>query len=126
MKTILTILGIVLVVGFLAYPVFSDGHGWGWGHHMWGSRDRDHQYGYMHGWGYGNLSDAQRGKLEELERKFYQETEGIRNQIMNKSNELDGVLDSQNPDLERARELQREISDLRAELDQQELNYDLG
>lgn len=125
MKTILIILSIVLVVGFLAYPAFSDGHGWGWGHHMRGSWDRDHRYGHMHGWGYGNLSDAKRGKLEELDRKYYQETEGIRNQIVNKSDELDELLDSQNPDMERARDLQREISDLKADLDQKELNYDL-
>lgn len=36
MKTILTVLGIALWIGTFAYPAFSDGHGWGWGHHMMG------------------------------------------------------------------------------------------
>lgn len=125
MKTILTILGIVLLVGVFAYPALSNGHGWGWGHHMMGFWDRDHRYGHMYDRGYGNLSDEERDKLDELDRKYYQETEGIRNQIVDKSDELDALMDSQNPDLERARELQREISRLRADLDQKELKYEL-
>ena len=125
MKTLLTVLGIVLLIGFMAYPAFSDSHGWNWGRHMMGTWDRDCRHGHMHDPGYGNLRDAERGKLEELERQYYQETEGIRNQIMNKSEEPDELMDSQNPDLERARAIQRDISELRAELDQKDFDYEL-
>ena len=125
MKNVLIVLGIVLLVGVFAYPALSDGPGWGWGHHMRGYWDRDQGYGPMHDRGYGTLSDEERGKLEELDRKYYQETETIRDQIVNKSEELDVVMDNQNPDLERAKALQSEISKLRADLDQKELKYDL-
>lgn len=125
MKNVLIVLGIVLLVGVFAYPALSDGPGWGWGHHMRGHWDRDYRYGHMHDWGYGNLSDEERGKLEELDRKYDQESETIRDQIANKSQELDALMDAQNPDLERAKALQREISDLRAALDQKGLQYEL-
>lgn len=125
MKSIVTVLGIALLIGIFAYPAFSDGHGWGWGHHMMGFWDRDQRYGHMYDREYGNMTEAERAKWEELDRTYYEETEGIRTQIMNKSGELDALLDSQNPDLERAKALQKEISDLRAALDQKELNYEL-
>lgn len=124
MKNILIVLGIVLLVGVFAYPALSDGPGWGWGHHMRGYWDRDYRYGAMHDRGYGNLSDEERGKLEELDRKYDQESETIREQIVNKSQELDALMGAQNPDLERAKALQREISDLRADLDQKGLQYE--
>lgn len=125
MKTLLTVLGIALLIGIFAYPAFSDGRGRSWGHHMMGYSDREYGFGHMHSRGYGNLNDEERAKLEDLDRTYYQQTEGIRNQIMNKSEELDALMDAQNPDPERVKALQREISDLRAELDQKELNYEL-
>ena len=125
MKKILTVLGIAFLIGVFAYPAFSRGPGWGWGHHMMGSSDRDYRYGHMYERGYGSPSDAERSKLKELDRKYYEETEGIRNQILKKSEEFSALLDSPNPGQEKVKALQREISDLRAKLDQKKLDYEL-
>lgn len=125
MKKILTVLGIALLIGVFAYPAFSHGPGWGWGHHMMGSWDRDYQYGSMHERGYEGLSDRNRSRMEELDRKYYEQTEWIRNQILEKSDALGALLDSPNPDQEKVMALQGEISDFRAKLDQKELDYEL-
>jgi zinc resistance-associated protein len=125
MKKILGVLGIALLIGVFAYPAFSRGPGWGWGHHMMGFWDRDYQYGSMHERGYEGLSDRNRSRMEELDRKYYEETEGLRNQILEKSEELDALLDTPNPEQERVMALQGEISDLRAGLDRKELDYEL-
>lgn len=124
MKTILTVLGIALLIGVFAYPAFSRGPGWGWGHPMMGFWDRDNRYGPMHSRGYGGPGYEKRSKLEELDRKHYQETEGIRDRILGKSGQLGALLDRPNPDRERVMVLQREISDLRASLEQKELAYE--
>jgi hypothetical protein len=49
----------------------------------------------------------------------------LRNQIWDKSNELDAVLSSLNPDIDQTKALQNEISGLRGELDEKALSYNL-
>ena len=97
MKKILAILGIVSLVGLIAYPAFSHGPGRGWKHHGMDYWDRDYRHGHMYYRGYEGLSDADRSKLDELDRNFYQETEGIRGQLSQKSAELYALLDTSNP-----------------------------
>ena len=125
MKKILAILGIAFLVGLIAYPAFSRGPGWGWGHHGMDYWDRYYRHGHMYYRGYEGLSDGDRSKLEDLDRTYYQETEGIRNQLYQKSDELYALLDSTNPDSEKVRALQSDISDLRGALDQKEIEYEL-
>ena len=57
--------------------------------------------------------------------KFYNETSDLRNKIWTKSAELDTILNSTNPDIEKARAIQKEINDLRAKLDEKGINYEL-
>ena len=145
MNRLTVILGITLMVTLLAFPVFARGHGSGGGHQMMGHCDsgsgdrgqrdresgdrgqRDREYGDrgQRDRGYGDLSREQRGKLDQLERKFYNETSELRNKIWAKSEELDSFLNSADPDFAKARALQKEISDLRAKLDEKRLNYKL-
>lgn len=75
--------------------------------------------------GFGNLTEEQQGQLEQLDRKYYDETATFRNEIRAKSAELTRLLDSPNPDPEKVRALQRELSDLRATLDEKRLSYEL-
>jgi zinc resistance-associated protein len=119
MGRLITILGILVVVGAVAVPVMA----WhpGWGHHMmgyWGS-------GPEYGGEYENLTSEQRSKLNALERKFYDGTSDLRDQIWSKSRELDSVMESPNADLNKAKSLQKEISDLRAKIDEKTLSYEL-
>jgi zinc resistance-associated protein len=83
------------------------------------------EYCYGSERGYGDVTKEQRSKLEELERKFYSETTDLRNEIWTKSAELNTLLNSPDPDLEKAKALQKEISELRARIDEKRLTYEL-
>ena len=120
MKKLITIFGILLLVGALTAPVLAWGPGRG--HHMMGYWDDDFDYGRG---GYGNLTSEQKGQLDRLDGKFYDETRDLQNLIWAKSRELDSVLAGPNPDFESAKGLQKEISELRGKLDEATLNYEL-
>lgn len=125
MKRLGTVLGITLLVAALAVPVLAWGPGWGRGHHMMGDWDRGPGYSGQYDRGYGNLTEEQASKLDQLDRKFYSETADLGDKIWSKSAELDTLLSSADPDLEKARALQKEINDLRAKMDEKRLNYEL-
>jgi Spy/CpxP family protein refolding chaperone len=117
----MTILAVLVLVGAVAVPVMAWYPGWGGGHHMMGHWGKGPECGRD----YGNLTSEQRSKLNALDRKFYDETSDLRNQIWAESRELDSVLGSSNPDLEKAKSLQAEISELRAKVDEKTLSYEL-
>ena len=127
MKKIISISAMALLIGVVAVPAFAHGPGWGsgGGRHMMDnygmSPGNDRQYDP----GPGSLTDEQRSKLEQLDREFYSEMVNLRKQLWTKSSELDLLLNSSNPDLEKANAIQREISDIRAKMDQLDLNYEL-
>ena len=81
------------------------------------------EYCYGSERGYGDVTKEQRSKLEELERKFYSETTDLRNEIWAKSAELNTILNS--PDPEKVKILQKELSNLRARMDEKHLAYEL-
>ena len=121
MKRLTTIIGILLLSGAVAVPVMAWGPGWGRDNHMMGYRGNGPEYSRD----FGNLTPEQKGKLETLDRKFYDETRDMQNHILNKSRELHAVLNGSNPDLYKAKALQKEISALRAELDEKTLSYEI-
>ena len=125
MKKILIALGSFLLVAFLAVPLLADGPGWNGGHHMrgyWGSNPGSC---WDYGRGYTNLSKEEQSQLKELENKFSNETYRLRNEIWSKLAELNSYLNSTNPDSQKLKALQRELSDLRAEMDEKRLAYEL-
>jgi Spy/CpxP family protein refolding chaperone len=88
----------------------------------WGS-DQDSRWDY--GRGYKDLSKEEQSQLNELDSKFSNETARLRNEIRSKSAELNRYLNSTNPDSQKLKALQRELSDLRAEMDEKRLAYEL-
>jgi len=125
MKKLLILLGGLVLVASLAVPIMAHGPGWSTGHHRgeyWGS-DPGSCWGYDRS--YGDLSEEQRIKLEELDKKFYEETSNLKNEIRAKSAELHSLLTSYNPDREKLRALQKELSELRAKMDDTRLSYEL-
>lgn len=122
MKKTTIIIGILLLAGAVAVPVMAWGPHWGGGHHMMGYWGSGPEYGRGD---YDNLTSEQKSKLDTLDRKFYEETRDLREQVWTKSRELDNVLNSSDPDLEKAKALQKEMNDLRAKLDEKTLTYDL-
>jgi zinc resistance-associated protein len=125
MKRLIALLGILVLVGAIAVPVLAHGPGWGRGPHMgWGGGPG---YGKCEDYGPGaaNLTDEQQTQLDSLNKKFYDETAQIRNEMWTKSRELSALLNSPNPDADKARALQKEITGLKAQLAEKRLNFEL-
>jgi zinc resistance-associated protein len=118
MKKVLTTLGILVLVGFLAAPVFA--HRWGRGGNYGGPGSCWSESGE-----YGNLTESQRAELEKLEQNFFNDTAKLRDEIRNKSAELNTMLNSPDPDAKKAQALQKEISNLKAKMGEQRVNFEL-
>jgi zinc resistance-associated protein len=118
MRKVLTTLGILVLVGYLAAPVLA--HRWGRGENYGGPGSCWSESGE-----YGNLTESQRAELEKLEQSFFNDTAKLRDEIWNKSAELDTLLDSSNPDPKKAKGLQREISDLKAKMSDKRVEFEL-
>jgi zinc resistance-associated protein len=119
MRKVLMTLGILFMVGMLAVPVFA---------HRWG-KSGERGYG---GSGYGpcwieggNITESQHAELEKLHEKFVNDTAKLREDIWNKSSELDTLLDSANPDTNKVKTLQKEISDLKAKMADKRVDFEL-
>ena len=125
MKRFIIALGVVLLVGAVAAPVLARGPGWGRGHHgmgYWGSGPGSC---WDYGKGQGSLTEEQRTQLENLDKKFYDGAAQLRDDIWSKSGEFDSLLNSANPDKDKAMALLKEISGLKAKMAQERLSYEL-
>ncbi len=125
MKRLVTILGILLLVGAIAAPVLAHGPGRGGGQHMMGYGGGGPGSGGDYGRGYSNLTEEQRAQLDNLHQKFYDETAQLRIDIMAKSGEFNILLNTSNPDVEKAKAIQKEIIDLRGKMAQKRLDFQL-
>lgn len=76
------------------------------------------------GRGYNNQMSPEEIEQFQNERDaFFKATEGLRNDLYDRQNLLQSELAKENPDLSKASKLQKEISDLRGELDQKRLDH---
>jgi len=124
MKKIITISGISLLVLALAIPALAWWPSWGRGHHMMGYEDRGPGYSQQYGRGDSDVSRGQRNKTDNFDQEYYNETENLRNKLWEKSTELSNLLNSSDPDVKKAKEIQKDINDLRAQLDEKRLTYE--
>ena len=124
MKKLVTIIGILLLTAVIAYPVFAHGPGWGRWDHMWGSGGGPGSH-RQDGRGFRGLTEEQQAKLDGFDQKFFNETGSLRGEIWSKKAELDSLLNSQNPDGEKMKALQKEISTLQAQMSEKRLSYRL-
>lgn len=122
MKRLLVILGSIVLIGAIAYPVSAWGPGWGRGHPM-GYGGPGYCWNYDRG--SGALTETQRSQLDDLYQKFYDKTAALRNQIWTKSGELDTLLGTSSPDPEKVRALQREISELKTKMEKERIDLEL-
>ena len=125
MKKIVITLAIGLLTTTLAMPVFARGRGWGMGGHMMGNRGGGPGSCGQYERRYGYQDPESRSRQDQRDEAFYNDTAEIQNQIRTKSAELDDLLNSPNPDLEKARSLQKDINELQAKMDEKRLNYEL-
>lgn len=120
MKKILTTLGILLLVALMALPVLAHRRG-GSGYH-----DDSGPGGCWQGKSPNdNLTESQIAELEKLEKKYFGDTVKLREEIWAKSAELDNLLNESEPDPNKARALQKEISDIKAKMAENKLNFRL-
>ena len=128
MKKTISILGALLLVAAIAYPVLAWGPGGGWG-----GMHRGMGWGYGPGncwnngggYGYNNLTQEQAAKLDQLRQDFFNDTTPIRNELWNKYSQMNTELTAATPDRARITTLQNEINDLRAKLSQKRLDFNL-
>ncbi len=123
MKKIGSVVVIGLLIAAVAVPVMA------WGPERGGSGGYGGGPGscWRHGGGYGaDLTPDQEAKLDTLEQQFENDTQALRNNIRSKARELDTLIGSENPDPEKASALQKELSSLRAEMEQKRLSFRLS
>jgi zinc resistance-associated protein len=122
----MTVGGVILMVAALAMPAFARGPGWGGGQggrgcQGYGPESNCPNYG---AWDQ-NLTDEQKTQINNLQKKFFDSTAQLRNQMWTKRGELQTLMSSPNPDVEKARALQKEMSDLQAKMAQERLSLQL-
>ena len=125
MRRLFAIVGSVALVAALAVPLFAHSPGWGKGYDIMGYWGGGPGCCRGFGGGYDNLTEEQRSQLDTLHQKFYDATAPLKDQIRAKSGELNALLTSPSPDAEKARALQKEISDLRAKLAEERVNFEI-
>jgi len=125
---LLVVLTVFAVVGFGVYA-FADG-GMGYGQHRGGW---DHQGpGWRHGGsgcpGYkghmkGDLSDEENQKMDQQRNAFHKATKDLKQNIYQKQLELESEFAKETTDAKKAAGIQKEISDLQAQIDQERVNH---
>jgi zinc resistance-associated protein len=125
MKKLAVIIGIVFLVGAVAYPVLAHGPGWGKGGHSYGRWGGGPGYCYQGQGNFGNLTDEQRAKLDKLNQDFYNETNTLRNEIWTKKRELNTLLSQEQIDEEKVRALNKDLTALKAEMADKRLQHRL-
>jgi zinc resistance-associated protein len=127
MKRLTVILGSVMLVGAIAYPVFAWGPGMGRGQGQGISDNRSGGPGSC--WRYdrkqSNLTQEQQSALGQLNEKFSNETAPLRTEIWAKSDEMNTLLNAPDPDAEKAKALQKEIINLRGTMAEKRLDFRL-
>ena len=124
---ILVVLTVFTVLGFGVHT-FADGK-MGYGRHYRGGDYNEP--GWRHGGfgcpGYGymteDLSDEDIQKMKAQREAFFKSTEDLRLKLYQKSLAMESELAKKNPDGKNAANLQKEISDLKAQMDQKRIAH---
>lgn len=124
MRRLIIMLVSLVLIGILSVPAFSWGPRWGSGNSK-GNWRGDYCGPWQYNRGYHELTEEERTKLTELDKKYFDETNKTRNDLWAKSAELDKALKTDDPDVANAKTIQGEISDLRAALDEKRMEYEL-
>ena len=139
-RKIVVIFAVVALVGLGSYAFADRGGGYGhrgYGHQGYGMDDGRHGKGM--GYGHrgdrdddrsdrnyeGDLTRDEIRQLEEARDTFHNDTKELRYKLDDKKVDLRRELAGENPDKQKASKLQKEISELRSELDQKRLDHQI-
>lgn len=119
MRRSLIVLSCIMLLVTAVYPVFAQGPGWGRGgpHMRGGGFNADCPMNSS------DLTEEQTTKLEKERKRFFSETSSIRNELRIKAAELKLVFLKPELDKEKAKQIQKEINDLRAQMDEKRLDH---
>jgi Spy/CpxP family protein refolding chaperone len=65
----------------------------------------------------------QQNQIKELRQNLFDKTADLRTRVISKSAELNILLNTTDPDVEKAKALQKELSDLQAKMDQERIVF---
>jgi Spy/CpxP family protein refolding chaperone len=122
MRSIITIIIAIASVALIGLAINAFAHGgmgWGggWGHHGM-------HYRGDYGPGYDNpMSKEQYEKFEGQREEFFEQTRDMRASLYEKERALQEELAKENPDAAKASGLQKEISEIQAQLDQKRVDH---
>ena len=125
MKGLISVIGIMFLVGGVALPAMAHGPGWGRGGQMMGSWQGGADSCPGYGGTTGSLTKEQQTELDKLHQKYFNETSTLKSELWHKRGELNTLLNTANPDAEKAKALQKEISDLRSKKAEKRLDFKL-
>ena len=121
--TLTTAVAVLTILGISAYAFAGWGKGRGYGNCPgYGGRGAGM---YQSGQGYlpDNLSDEQIKAIETERQAFRNATEALRSDLYSKNLELRSELAKTEPDVVKAKQLQKEISGLQAQLDDKRIDH---
>ena len=125
-KSITVIIAVALLgFGSLAFAHWNGGYGYpGWMHGGYGMYGMHGGYYGDQGYGYqGNLNEDQINALQKEQDAFLKETEATRQDLYAKQLAIESELAKSNPDASKVDALQKEISNLQAQLDQMRVDH---
>jgi zinc resistance-associated protein len=109
---------IVGLVGFAATSFAGWGRGWGGGGYCLGQGPGWGRWGGGAPGYQGNLNDQEIDKLNKERQAFFEDTRELREKLYQKELELRSEMAKQDPDVNKAVALQKEVSELQGQLDQ--------
>lgn len=110
------IAGMFLLAGLLFFPMTGASQGTTTTEKQTTTMEKEKSKGHMMGMPGMNLTGEQRDKISKLHQMFREENADTLKQLMAKQFDLKTILDSTKPDVEKAKAVQKEISDLKAKL----------
>ena len=117
MKRVLTAAGIMTLVAALATPALAQGPGMGRGFRGQGGPEDWPGHRYSR-----DLTEEQKSQMDNLHQKFFDQTAQLRSEIAAKHAELNILMNTSNPDLDKAKALQKDLGDLKAKMGQERIN----
>jgi zinc resistance-associated protein len=107
------VLGTLLVISLIAVPAFA-----GCGHGPGMMRGGGGGYGP-----YSNLTQEQITQLNALHQNFFKDTDKLRDDLWAKRHDLSELMEASKPDLQKAKDLQQQVSAVEAQIDQKKIEY---
>ena len=120
---IIVVAAIVGIVGFAATSFAGWGRGGGGGDNCWGQGGGYGQRGSAAPGYQGNLSDQDIDKLNSERQAFFEDTRELRENRYQKELELRSEMAKQDPDVNKAVALQKEVSELQGQLNQKRVEH---